>query len=54
MTFLDQLSPFLFSIFAESMDYGELQATLKQGLITFLLKLNKEKLYLAHWTLIMV
>ncbi len=50
-TFSDILAPFLLAVFKESVDFGELPASLKQGEITLIPKPkpNKDQLYLENW-----
>lgn len=47
--FNDKLIPFILAMFHESIGNGELPASLKQGVITLIPKLNKDTLYIDNW-----
>lgn len=45
----DKLAPFLLAVFIESIEKGELPASLRQDVITLIPKPNKNILYLENW-----
>lgn len=47
--FNDKLIPFILAMFQESIEKGELPASLKQGVITLIPKPNKDTLYIDNW-----
>lgn len=47
--FTDELAPFLYEVFVESIEKEHLPTTMTQGLTTLIPKPNKDKLFIDNW-----